>query len=78
MFFGSTTRPDVKIDESKVKRTPFNCYTPGKNCRGSLPFDIDGTTAWKFVYWDGEPDDGITITKCTYNTPQHTFCWFEE
>jgi hypothetical protein len=78
MFFGYESRPSIEIDESKVKRTNFSCCTRGKKFRGQVPFKVDGDTVWKYVYWDGEPDDGMIITKCTYTTAQHTFCWFEE
>jgi len=81
MFYGYETRPRCldKIPEKSINRVPFRKCSTGRVCRGEFPFrHPDGSVWWRFIYQDGDPDDGITISKCTTTIGQNTFTWFEE
>lgn len=85
MFFGYPSKPEWidKIPNLKVTKKKVNvCSRDKGRCWGSLPFEENGETIWRYVYRDEDGnsiyDDGITNYIYTTTIGGKTISWADD
>jgi hypothetical protein len=77
MFYAVETRPKWVPDNIKHKTRRVTVCSRDKKCRGEMPFMEDGKTVWRYIYWDGEPDMGISAIVYELDYEGSTYSWYD-